>query len=85
MPSWPSRLFSINNSSDGMTRHGRSRSQQVAASTGWTGSPGRSGGDISPSGGGGGVTEEGGAGGGSGSSNAQFVSFFSLSLFTYAF
>jgi len=68
-------------------RHGRSRSQQAAASTGWTGSPGRSGGDISPSGGGGGggVTEEGGAGGGSGSSNAQFVSFFSLSLFTYAF
>jgi len=61
-------------------RHGRSRSQQVAASTGWTGSPGRSGGDSSPSGRGGGVTEEGDAGGGSRSSNAQFVSSFSLSL-----
>lgn len=61
-------------------RHGRSRSQQVAASTGWMGSPGRSGGDSSPSGGSSGVTEEGGGGGGSRSSNAQFVSFFSLSL-----
>ncbi|KAG0638914.1 hypothetical protein HOY80DRAFT_1137176 [Tuber brumale] len=70
MPSWPSRLFSTNNYSDRMMKHGRSRSQQASASTGWTGSPGRSGGGSAS---GGGVTEEGGGGGGSRSSNAQFA------------
>ncbi|RPA97119.1 HECT-domain-containing protein, partial [Choiromyces venosus 120613-1] len=73
MPSWPSRLFSTNNNSDGMMRHGRSRSQQASASAGWTGSPGRGGGGSSASGGE--VTEEGGEGGGGGSrsGSAQFT------------
>ncbi|CUS09549.1 unnamed protein product [Tuber aestivum] len=70
MPSWPSRLFSADSDSGGVVRHGRSRPQQVSASTGWTGSPGRSGrGSASADG----LAEEGGGRGGGRSGGALFA------------